>query len=145
MCHANSASPHTCTCMSTGKDQPASGICSQSSRCFSGWTIKFFVDYLLQCNIYTVDMDKVEEVVIDSDGVFKYILIELTEKVKKRKRNGAGAHGGSLRNMTIVRGFKWAEFHGKLSRFIPDLVDILVCVYILLADKGPIFHIEAHC
>ena len=61
-------------------------------------------------------MEKVEEVVIDSDGVFKYILIELTEKVKKGKHNGAGAdHGVSPRKMTIVRGFEWAEFHGEIS------------------------------
>ena len=44
-------------------------------------------------------MDKVEDVLIDSDGVFKYILIELTDK-KGHKKN-------------IVRGFAWAEYHGK--------------------------------
>ena len=59
-------------------------------------------------------MDKVEEVVIDSDGVFKYILIELTEKVKKGKHSGADQNG-SPRKMTIVRGFEWAEFHGIKS------------------------------
>ena len=62
--------------------------------------------------VHTVDMDKVEEVAIEPDGVFKYILIELTEKVKKGKNDGPDA--GSKRKMTIVRGFQWAEFHGKL-------------------------------
>ena len=90
------------------------------------------MDWLLQCSVYAVDMDKVEEVVIDSDGVFKYILIELTEKAKKGKHNGAGADGGNPRKMTIVRGFEWAEFHGKLSllqtRSKYYLLDVLVCV-----------------
>ena len=56
------------------------------------------------------EMEKVEEVVIDPDGVFKYILIELTEKKKAK-----GATDQQPRKMTIVRGFEWAEFHGALS------------------------------
>ena len=55
-------------------------------------------------------MDKVDEVVIDPDGVFKYILIELTEKKKAKP----GVTDQQLRKMTIVRGFEWAEFHGRL-------------------------------
>ena len=45
-----------------------------------------------------------EEVAIETDGVFKYILIELTERKKGENRP---------RKMTIVRGFEWAEFHGE--------------------------------
>ena len=53
-------------------------------------------------------MDSIEEVVIESDGVFKYILIELTEKKKSK------ADENQPRKKTIVRGFEWAEFHGKI-------------------------------
>ena len=44
-------------------------------------------------------MDKVEDVLIDDDGVFKYILIELRDKQGFKKN--------------IVRGFSWAEYHGN--------------------------------
>ncbi len=47
-------------------------------------------------------MDRVNDVEIDSDGVFKYILIELSEK-----------RGGEKRKKLIVRGYEWAEFHGE--------------------------------
>ena len=63
------------------------------------------------------EMDKVKDVVIDSDGVFKYILIELTEK--KKARSSSGGNSGSSddhqqpRKKTVVRGFEWAEFHGE--------------------------------
>lgn len=43
-------------------------------------------------------MDNIEEVNIDLDGVFKYILIRLTLSGKEK---------------IIVRGYKWAEYHGK--------------------------------
>ena len=49
-------------------------------------------------------MDKVETVLIDSDGVFKYILIELTDKQGCKKN--------------IVRGFAWAEYHGELIDYM---------------------------
>ena len=49
-------------------------------------------------------LDKVEEVEIEAEGVFKYILIELRAKEKK------GGGGGGTK--TVVRGFEWAEFHG---------------------------------
>ena len=50
-------------------------------------------------------MDGVTDVVIDGDGVFKYILIELTEKRKCESK--------PAKIKMIVRGFEWAEFHGK--------------------------------
>lgn len=40
-------------------------------------------------------MDKVKDVVIDSDGVFKYILIKLTEKKKARSSSNGGSGNGS--------------------------------------------------
>ena len=49
-------------------------------------------------------LDQVEDVVIEADGVFKYILIELIEHAKKDKPE---------RKKTVVRGFEWAEFHGE--------------------------------
>ena len=52
-------------------------------------------------------LDQVEDVIIEPDGVFKYILIELTENAKKDKPE---------RQKTVVRGFEWAEFHGKSCR-----------------------------
>lgn len=51
-------------------------------------------------------MDSVSEVIIDEDGVFKYILIEVSET----KKSGTG----ELRKKLIVRGFEWAEFHGNI-------------------------------
>lgn len=49
-------------------------------------------------------LDAVQDVQIDGEGVFKYILIELKDKQGKTK--------------TIVRGFKWAEYHGKHAIFV---------------------------
>lgn len=51
-------------------------------------------------------LDQVEDVQIEADGVFKYILIELTQREKK------GKEPKEKRSKTIVRGFEWAEFHG---------------------------------
>lgn len=50
-------------------------------------------------------MESISDVMIDGDGVFKYILIELTEKIKDDKRQP--------KTKLIIRGFKWAEFHGE--------------------------------
>lgn len=50
-------------------------------------------------------MESISDVVIDGDGVFKYILIEVAEKTK------AGIK--SPKTKMIVRGFDWAEFHGE--------------------------------
>ena len=98
--------------MSAGKDRSVGGICSQSSHCFSGQTIKFLWAASLATTVQHLycGHGQGQRVVIDSDGVFKYMynLIELTKKVKKWKCNGAGAHGGSPRNVTIIRGFEWA-------------------------------------
>ena len=51
-------------------------------------------------------LEQVEEVHIEADGVFKYILIELTQREKK------GKEPREEKSRTIVRGFEWAEFHG---------------------------------
>ena len=72
-------------------------------------------------------MDSVEEVVIDGDGVFKYILIELTEK----KKGGAE----KPRTKLIVRGFEWAEFHGV---FAIQKLDIVMCIRPVQVDS--LFH-----
>lgn len=50
-------------------------------------------------------MDQVTDVDIESDGVFKYILIRVTPKGKK-----AGDAAGSSK--TVVRGYSWADYHG---------------------------------
>lgn len=54
-------------------------------------------------------LEQVEEVQIEADGVFKYILIELTQREKK------GKEPREEKSRTIVRGFEWAEFHGIFS------------------------------
>lgn len=54
----------------------------------------------------TMALEQVEEVQIETDGVFKYILIELTQREKK------GKEPREEKSRTIVRGFEWAEFHG---------------------------------
>lgn len=46
-------------------------------------------------------MDEVADVDIEADGVFKYILIKLSDK----KKTGA--------SKVIVRGYSWADYHGK--------------------------------
>lgn len=46
-------------------------------------------------------MDQVADVDIEADGVFKYILIKLSDK----KKTGA--------SKVIVRGYSWADYHGK--------------------------------
>ena len=62
-------------------------------------------------------LDQVEEVRIEADGVFKYIMIELTQKEKK------GKEPGEKRSKTIVRGFEWAEFHGIQTACLYCTVD----------------------
>ena len=47
-------------------------------------------------------MDTISEVEIEDNGTFKYILIKLTSK---------GAASGESK--IIVRGYSWAEYHGK--------------------------------
>ena len=46
----------------------------------------------------------IPEVEIDSDGTFKYVLIKVY---------GAKGSTSSDEVKTIVRGFKWGEYHGK--------------------------------
>ena len=45
----------------------------------------------------------VPDVDIDADGRFKYILIKVIDKTQ----------GGAFKH--IVRGFDWANYHGKLT------------------------------
>ena len=74
--------------------------------------LSVYLTYVHDTVLYS--MDSVSDVVIDEDGVFKYILIELCEK----KRGGSGEQ----RKKLIIRGFEWAEFHGErrllLSTFL---------------------------
>lgn len=61
-------------------------------------------------------LDQVEDVVIEADGVFKYILIELIEPAKNDKPE---------RTKTVVRGFEWAEFHADiLDRVAPKFSEL---------------------
>ena len=53
-------------------------------------------------------LDKLEDVEIDEDGVFKYILIEVKETDKKSKQE--------VGRKVIVRGFAWAEYHCGLYK-----------------------------
>ena len=45
-------------------------------------------------------LDGINDVDIDSTGRFKYILIKLRNKNQEK---------------TIVRGYAWAEYHGKMK------------------------------
>ncbi|NP_001274271.1 14 kDa phosphohistidine phosphatase isoform 4 [Homo sapiens] len=51
------------------------------------------------------DLALIPDVDIDSDGVFKYVLI----RVHSAPRSGAPA----AESKEIVRGYKWAEYHGE--------------------------------
>ncbi|XP_041379591.1 14 kDa phosphohistidine phosphatase-like [Gigantopelta aegis] len=58
----------------------------------------------------TMALEKVPEVDIDANGVFKYVLIELKDKQGLTK--------------TIVRGYEWAEYHADiLDRVAPRLCE----------------------
>ncbi len=48
-------------------------------------------------------MDNIKQADIEAEGTFKYILIKLT-KIK---------NDGKSTSKIIVRGYKWAEYHGK--------------------------------
>lgn len=67
-------------------------------------------------------MDSIQEVDIESDGVFKYILIKLTDRASTHER-------------TVVRGYKWAEYHGNffdMTRAAPPLIvlfPVLLWIY----------------
>ncbi|XP_037348461.1 14 kDa phosphohistidine phosphatase isoform X2 [Talpa occidentalis] len=54
------------------------------------------------------DLAQIPDVDIDPDGVFKYVLI----RVHAAPPSGAPA----AENKEIVRGYKWAEYHGLRTR-----------------------------
>lgn len=47
---------------------------------------------------------QIPEVDIDSDGIFKYVLIRV---------HAGGSSGAPAEEKEIVRGYKWAEYHGE--------------------------------
>lgn len=51
------------------------------------------------------DLAQIPDVDIDSDGVFKYVLIRVHAMAP------SGAPAGESKE--IVRGYKWAEYHGE--------------------------------
>lgn len=51
------------------------------------------------------DLSQIPDVDIDSDGVFKYVLIRVHAVPP------SGAPAGESKE--IVRGYKWAEYHGE--------------------------------
>ncbi|KAL5483995.1 hypothetical protein EMCRGX_G020421 [Ephydatia muelleri] len=62
-------------------------------------------------------LNKVEDVEIDADGVFKYILIEIKEIDKKSKQE--------VGRKKIVRGFSWAEYHSDImDRVAPHFTEL---------------------
>lgn len=52
-------------------------------------------------------LSRIADVDIDRNGVFKYILIEVKSKDGTSKK--------------IVRGYSWAQYHGKQSRRVTDI------------------------
>lgn len=65
----------------------------------------------------------IPEVEIDSDGTFKYILIKVY---------GAKGSASPDEVKTIVRGFKWGEYHGKKQNtvFYQFFVSLHACILI---------------
>ena len=59
----------------------------------------------LLSELASIIMDQVADVDIDQSGVYKYILIKLTDKKS----------GGSK---VVVRGYSWADYHGELGLLI---------------------------
>ncbi|XP_073908902.1 14 kDa phosphohistidine phosphatase isoform X3 [Castor canadensis] len=53
-----------------------------------------------------VDLAQIPDVDIDSEGVFKYVLIRV------HARPPSGAEAGECKE--IVRGYKWAEYHADI-------------------------------
>lgn len=51
------------------------------------------------------ELSQIPDVDIDSDGVFKYVLIRVHAAAP------SGAPAGESKE--IVRGYKWAEYHGE--------------------------------
>lgn len=56
-------------------------------------------------NMAAADLAQIPDVDIDSDGVFKYVLIRV------HAAPPSGAPAGESKE--IVRGYKWAEYHGE--------------------------------
>jgi phosphohistidine phosphatase len=69
------------------------------------------------------NLASVPEVDIDSDGTFKYVLI----KVYGSKKSSSPEEV-----KTIVRGFKWGEYHGKKLNTFSLLAALLLFTRILL-------------
>lgn len=60
----------------------------------------------------------IPEVDIDPDGTFKYVLIKVY---------GAKKSSSPEEVKTIVRGFKWGEYHGKELNTIRIFISWLPC------------------
>lgn len=54
------------------------------------------------------DLAQIPDVDIDPEGVFKYVLIRV------HPASPSGAPAGECKE--IVRGYKWAEYHGEAGR-----------------------------
>jgi phosphohistidine phosphatase len=65
----------------------------------------------------------IPEVEIDSDGTFKYVLIKVY-----------GAKGSTSPDeaKTIVRGFKWGDYHGKKQNTVFNQVSIALTAWLLV-------------
>lgn len=56
-------------------------------------------------NMAAADLAQIADVDIDSDGVFKYVLI--------RVHSAPPSEAPAGESKEIVRGYKWAEYHGE--------------------------------
>ena len=70
----------------------------------------------------TSKLDKIEDVIIDDNGKFKYVLIELNSGSSKKY---------------IVRGFGWAEYHGMAIRsyFLHHIYIVVILLTFLKCFK----------
>ncbi|PNF33243.1 hypothetical protein B7P43_G10606 [Cryptotermes secundus] len=78
--------------------------------------------------VFSMASDKlasIPEVDIDSDGTFKYVLIKVY---------GAKKPSSPEEVKTIVRGFKWGEYHGIVSGAL-SCVGVMAGLYMVVVEK----------
>lgn len=77
-------------------------------------------------------LESIPDVEIDPDGTFKYVLIKVY---------GGKKADSSEEVKTVVRGFKWGEYHGKTwnnfhnTGFFVTVTALLLIIGILLCYK----------
>lgn len=95
----------------TGLAGAAKGPASRTLRPRSGWERGSGVLRPSASGNMAADLAQIPDVDIDSDGVFKYVLI--------RVHLASPSEDSTKECKEIVRGYKWAEYHGEGVAFAP--------------------------